>query len=61
LELNESEIEPGMKLSVLISDPQRKKARTDADADEREVKVDGLSRFVKEADLRKLFEKVRVA
>jgi hypothetical protein len=59
LELHGRELEPGMSLSVLISDPQRKKTRTDVDVDEREVKVDGLSRFVKEVDLRKLFEKAR--
>ena len=33
-----------MKMSVLISNPERKKERTDAGADEREVYVAGLAR-----------------
>lgn len=48
----------GIKLIVYISDPGRKKSRTDAGANNKELYVQGLSKFVKEADLRKLFEEV---
>jgi hypothetical protein len=49
-----------MRLSVEISDPQRKKDRTDVNANAKEVYVAGLARSVNEADLRKLFEQVGV-
>lgn len=52
-------MEPGQKLNVYISDPERKKARTDAKSNEREVYIAGLSKFTKEADLVKLFSPVR--
>jgi hypothetical protein len=47
-----------LKLNVYISNPERKKERTDADANDREVYVAGLSRFVTKADLEKLFKTV---
>ncbi|GJN94155.1 hypothetical protein Rhopal_007229-T1 [Rhodotorula paludigena] len=56
LELNGTELEPGHALSVLISDPSRKKSRSDANAHQRELYVASLAKSVKEADLRKLFE-----
>jgi len=40
---------------VYISNPERKKERTDQDANEREVYVAGLSRFTTKADLEELF------
>jgi squamous cell carcinoma antigen recognized by T-cells 3 len=51
-------LEPGRALSVAISDPERKKERTDVGADQREVYVAGLSRFVTKEDLEALFGKV---
>jgi hypothetical protein len=45
-------------LNVLISNPERKKERTDADANDREVYVAGLSKFVSKGDLEKLFKTV---
>lgn len=45
-------------LNVLISNPERKKDRTDADANDREVYVAGLSKFVTKVDLEKLFKTV---
>jgi len=42
-------------LNVYISNPERKKERTDQDANEREIYVAGLSRFTTKADLEKLF------
>lgn len=57
LSLHNTELE-GLKLSVLVSDPGRKKGRTDAGANDRELYVAGLSKFVKEQDLKKLFEVV---
>ncbi|TNY18454.1 hypothetical protein DMC30DRAFT_53948 [Rhodotorula diobovata] len=56
LELNGTELEPGHALSVLISDPSRKKSRSDAGAHQRELYVASLAKSVKEVDLRKLFE-----
>jgi RNA recognition motif-containing protein len=53
--LNGQELEPGLALSVLISDPEKKKQRSDANSDQREVYITGLSRFVAEKDLRRLF------
>ena len=47
------------RLSVAISNPEKKKERTDADADQREVHVGGLSRSVGKGDLEALFGKVR--
>ncbi|GAA6015137.1 hypothetical protein JCM10207_003614 [Rhodosporidiobolus poonsookiae] len=56
LALHGTELEPGHKLSVLISDPSRKKSRTDTNANERELYIAGLARSTKETDLRKMFE-----
>ncbi|KAH8918091.1 hypothetical protein BT69DRAFT_1338476 [Atractiella rhizophila] len=55
LVLDKFEAFPGLRLSVAISAPEKKKARTDAGANERELYINGLSRFVNEEDLRKLF------
>jgi hypothetical protein len=52
------ELEPGLSLNVLISNPERKKERTDQDANEREIYVAGLSRFTTKVDLEKLFTPV---
>ncbi|GAA5836247.1 hypothetical protein JCM11251_001440 [Rhodosporidiobolus azoricus] len=56
LALHGTELEPSHPLSVLISDPSRKKSRTDTNANESELYIAGLARSTKEADLRKLFE-----
>ncbi|BGP52072.1 Splicing factor [Rhodotorula kratochvilovae] len=56
LELHGTELEPGHALSVLVSDPSRKKSRSDATANQRELYVASLAKSVKEGDLRKLFE-----
>ncbi|KIY44769.1 hypothetical protein FISHEDRAFT_50684 [Fistulina hepatica ATCC 64428] len=55
LELHGQELEPGLQLNVFISNPTRKKERTDHDAAERELYVAGLSKFTTKADLEKLF------
>ena len=47
-----------LTLNVFISNPERKKERTDADANDREVYVAGLSKFVTKGDLEKLFKTV---
>jgi hypothetical protein len=60
LELHGTELQPGMPLSVLISDPEHKKERTDAHANEKEVYVTQLSRFAAEKDLEKLFSQVGI-
>jgi hypothetical protein len=59
LELHGNELEPGLPLNVYISNPERKKERTDHDANEREVYVAGLSKFTTKVDLEKLFNNVR--
>jgi RNA recognition motif-containing protein len=56
LELHGRELEPDRAISVLISNPERKKERSDADANERELYVAGLSKFTTKEDLRKVFE-----
>ncbi len=58
LELHEKELEAGFPLSVLISNPERKKGRTDQDADQREIHVAGLPRTTTSDDLRKIFKEV---
>ena len=58
LELHCQELEPGHRLNVYISNPERRKERTDADANAREVYVAGLSKFVTKDDLTKLFRTV---
>lgn len=55
LVLHGMELEPGLRLSVLVSNPERRKERTDADANDREIYVAGLSKFATKEDLRKLF------
>ena len=57
LALHGTEIE-GFKIQVFISDPGRKKGRTDAGANQKELYVAGLSKFTKELDLKRLFEPV---
>ncbi|KAJ7714178.1 hypothetical protein B0H16DRAFT_1808225, partial [Mycena metata] len=56
LEMHGRELEPGLDLNVLISNPDRKKERTDQDANEREIYVAGLSKFTTKVDLQKLFK-----
>jgi len=46
----------GLKLTVLISDPMRKKTRSDAGA--RELRVTGVVKSVTKAELEKLFSPV---
>ncbi|KZV73245.1 hypothetical protein PENSPDRAFT_627695 [Peniophora sp. CONT] len=50
------ELESGMPLSVYISNPERKKERTDANANAKEVYVAGLSKFTTKEDLDKRFK-----
>ena len=52
------ELESGMPLSVYISNPERKKERTDANANAKEVYVAGLSKFTAKEDLDKRFKAV---
>ncbi|EGN98450.1 hypothetical protein SERLA73DRAFT_169409 [Serpula lacrymans var. lacrymans S7.3] len=56
LELHGRELEPDRTINVLISNPERKKERTDADANEKEIYVAGLSKFTTSDDLEKLFK-----
>ncbi|EIW80918.1 hypothetical protein CONPUDRAFT_103939 [Coniophora puteana RWD-64-598 SS2] len=56
LVLHNFEVEPSRKLSVLISNPERKKERTDADANEKEVYVAGLSKYTTKEDLKGVFK-----
>jgi squamous cell carcinoma antigen recognized by T-cells 3 len=58
LELHGRELTPGQPMSVYISNPERKKERSDADADAREVYVAGLSKFTTKADLETIFKTV---
>ncbi|KIO06213.1 hypothetical protein M404DRAFT_8926 [Pisolithus tinctorius Marx 270] len=55
LELHGREVEPERTLNVYVSNPERKKGRTDADANEKEVYVAGLSKFTTKDDLHGLF------
>ncbi|KAI6145673.1 hypothetical protein EDD17DRAFT_1653003 [Pisolithus thermaeus] len=55
LELHGRELEPERTLNVYVSNPEHKKGRTDADANEREVYVAGLSKFTTREDLLGLF------
>ncbi len=57
--LHHRQLEPGRILNVLLSDPDHKRERTDANADARELFIASLSKFVTEQDLRKLFAPVR--
>lgn len=56
LEVHRRELEPGLPVNVYISNPERKKERTDHDANEREIYVAGLSKFTTRADLEKVFQ-----
>ncbi|KAG8966590.1 Splicing factor [Tulasnella sp. 419] len=56
LELNGKEMEPGHPMNVYISDPQRKKERTDANIEKRELYVAGLPRNTSQGDLETLFK-----
>jgi hypothetical protein len=58
LELNGRELDEGLPLNVYISNPERKKERTDADANAKEVYVAGLSKFATKEDLENLFKTV---
>lgn len=58
LSLHGYEAAPGRKLTVYISNPERKQERSDTSANAREIYVAGLSRSVSEKDLRNLFETV---
>lgn len=58
LALHGTQMAGDLVLNVFISNPERKKERTDADANDREVYVAGLSRFVTKEDLEKLFKTV---
>lgn len=55
LELSGRELEPGMALNVYISNPQRKKERTDANVEQREIYVAGLAKSTKQNELEELF------
>ncbi|KAF9077529.1 hypothetical protein BDP27DRAFT_1311204 [Rhodocollybia butyracea] len=56
-ELHERELEPGRTINVLLSNPERKKERTDQDANDRELHISGLSKQTTKKDLEKLFSK----
>ncbi|OJT12790.1 hypothetical protein TRAPUB_10625 [Trametes pubescens] len=56
LELNGTDIEEGRRLSVYISNPERRKERTDSDANEREIYIAGLSKLATKEDLETLFK-----
>ena len=58
--LHEKELEPGLYFNVYISDPEKRKERTDAKADNKEIYVAGLSKFANSKDLEKLFKTVRI-
>jgi RNA recognition motif-containing protein len=57
-ELHGKELESGFPISVLISDPERKKERSDAHADARELYVNQLSKFMNEQDMERVFSPV---
>ncbi|KAF5369542.1 hypothetical protein D9758_002590 [Tetrapyrgos nigripes] len=56
LELHGHELEPERAINVFISNPERKKERTDQDANSRELYIAGLSKFTTKADLENLFK-----
>ncbi|KII83027.1 hypothetical protein PLICRDRAFT_180796 [Plicaturopsis crispa FD-325 SS-3] len=56
LELHSRELEPGHPMNVYVSNPERRKERSDADANEREIYVAGLSKFTTKPDLERLFK-----
>lgn len=53
-----TQLEAGHKMQVLISDPQRKKQRSDAHANDKELYVAGIARATKVEELRELFAAV---
>lgn len=55
LELNGRELESGMPMNVYISNPQRKKERTDANMEQREIYVAGLAKSTTQKELEELF------
>ncbi|CAE6382645.1 unnamed protein product [Rhizoctonia solani] len=55
LSLHNKELAPGQAMSVYISNPERKKERTDAGADQREIYIAGLSKLATRPDLEQLF------
>ncbi|CAE6419623.1 unnamed protein product [Rhizoctonia solani] len=55
LSLHNKELAPNQLMSVYISNPERKKERTDAGADQREIYIAGLSKLSTRADLEQLF------
>ncbi|KAF5389233.1 hypothetical protein D9757_003432 [Collybiopsis confluens] len=57
LELHGRDLEPGRAINVLISNPERKKERTDQDADDRELHVASLNKRTTKKDLQTLFSK----
>ncbi|KAH9925562.1 RNA-binding protein Prp24 [Fomitopsis serialis] len=56
LELHNQELENGLTLNVYISNPERRKDRSDADANDREIYVAGLSKFANKEDLENVFK-----
>lgn len=58
LVLHGRDLEADRSLSVFISNPEHKKERTDADANEKVVYVAGLSKFTTKVDLMKIFKTV---
>ena len=56
--MHDRELAPGLPLSVFISNPERRKERTDTGADEREIYVAGISKFVTKEELADLFKTV---
>ncbi len=60
LELNRTDVGDDHKMSVYLSNPERRKERTDSDANDREVYVAGLNKIVTKQDLQTLFKTVRV-
>jgi hypothetical protein len=58
LQLHGQELDEGLTLNVFISNPERKKERTDADANAKEIYVAGLSKFATKEDLEIVFKTV---
>jgi hypothetical protein len=58
LELHGRELEEGHPMNVFISNPERKRERTDANANDRGIYVAGLSKFTTKEDLENLFKSV---
>jgi squamous cell carcinoma antigen recognized by T-cells 3 len=58
LEVHGRQLEEGLALNVFISNPERKKERSDADANDKELYVAGLSKFATKEDLENLFRTV---